>query len=64
MLGRHHREGPVIALSPEDERTFNPVGIPAQARVLDVGCGNGQFLIANSQGRQSVGVDIDFTAAA
>jgi len=49
-----------IALNPDDPRHILPPALPPTARVLDVGCGSGQSLIAAYPGRLSFGVDVDF----
>ena len=49
-----------IALNPNDPRHNLPPCLPSTARVLDVGCGAGQSLIAAYPDRTSFGVDIDF----
>jgi len=51
-----------IALNPDDPRRILPPPLPPTARVLDVGCGSGQSLIAAYADRTSFGVDIDLHA--
>ena len=51
-----------IALDPDDPRHVLPPGLPPLARVLDVGCGAGQSLIAAYPDRLSFGIDIDLDA--
>ena len=51
-----------IALNPDDPKHILPPALPPAARVLDVGCGSGQSLIAAYADRTSFGVDIDLDA--
>ncbi len=51
-----------IALNRDDPRHILPPPLPLSARVLDVGCGSGQSLIAAYPDRISFGVDIDLDA--
>lgn len=51
-----------IALDSTDPRHVLPPPAPASARVLDVGCGAGQSLIAFCGDRLSFGLDIDMEA--
>jgi ubiquinone/menaquinone biosynthesis C-methylase UbiE len=51
-----------IALDPNDPSHILPPALPPTARVLDVGCGSGQSLLAAYPDRVSFGVDIDFDA--
>lgn len=51
-----------IALNPDAPGHILPPALPATARVLDVGCGFGQSLIAAYPDRISFGVDIDLDA--
>jgi ubiquinone/menaquinone biosynthesis C-methylase UbiE len=51
-----------IALNPGDPRYILPPALPPMARVLDLGCGSGQSLIAAYPDRISFGIDIDFDA--
>lgn len=55
----YHREELRIALDPSDPRHINPPPVPPGARILDVGCGAGQTLIASYGDRLTFGVDID-----
>src|SRR5579862_1211793 len=49
-----------IALSPDDARRALPVVPDGCARVLDVGCGAGQTLIASDlKGARAFGIDYD-----
>lgn len=48
-----------IAQDPSDPRHILPPALPPAARVLDVGCGAGQSLLAAYGDRTSFGVDID-----
>jgi ubiquinone/menaquinone biosynthesis C-methylase UbiE len=51
-----------IALNRNDPRHILPPPLPLSARVLDVGCGSGQSLIAAYPDRTTFGVDIDLDA--
>ena len=51
-----------IALNPDDPRHILPPPLPPTARVLDVGCGSGQSLVAAYADRTSFGVDVDLDA--
>jgi ubiquinone/menaquinone biosynthesis C-methylase UbiE len=55
-----------IARSPNDPRRVMPVILPKRRRILDVGCGAGQTLIASelAPGVLAVGIDIDQDALA
>ena len=60
-LEYHHRELE-IALSPDDARRALPVIPDGCARVLDVGCGAGQTLIASDlKGARGFGIDYDYS---
>ena len=48
-----------IALNPADPRHISPPPLPASKKVLDIGCGAGQTLIAAYPDRISYGIDID-----
>ncbi len=48
-----------IAVISDDGRSVDPPPIPTGLKVLDVGCGSGQMLIANYSDRYSFGIDID-----
>lgn len=52
-----------IASDPAHPAHLNPP-IPAGSRVLDVGCGAGQTLIAAADGSRAVGLDVDLPALA
>lgn len=53
-----------IAQSPDDPRHVMPLILPRHRRILDIGCGAGQTLIASelAPGVQATGLDIDFEA--
>jgi ubiquinone/menaquinone biosynthesis C-methylase UbiE len=53
-----------IAQSPDDPRHVMPVILPRHRRILDIGCGAGQTLLASdlAAGVQAAGLDIDFEA--
>lgn len=55
-----------IAQSPDDPRHAMPTIRPEHHRILDVGCGAGQTLIASPLDRDAlaVGIDVDFEALA
>jgi len=59
MSGRYHREELEIALDPSHPAHILPPPLPDHKRVLDVGCGAGQTLIAAYADRVSCGLDID-----
>lgn len=52
-----------IAADPAHPAHLNPP-IPAGSRVLDVGCGAGQTLLAAANGSRAVGIDLDLAALA
>src|SRR3954452_15198821 len=47
-----------IALNPNHPRHILPPALPSSFKVLDVGCGAGQTLLAAYPDRQTVGVDV------
>ena len=51
-----------IALDPSNPNHSLPPAMPAWAKVLDVGCGAGQSLMARCDDRVSFGIDIDLAA--
>ena len=51
-----------IALDPSNPRHSLPPAMPPSAKVLDVGCGAGQSLMARFDDRVSFGIDIDLAA--
>ncbi len=51
-----------VALDPTDPRHIAPPPQPASKKVLDIGCGAGQTLIAAYPDRVSYGIDIDAAA--
>src|SRR5439155_7116311 len=58
VSARGHLAELKIALDPSDPRRFIPAGIPEHSKVLDVGCGAGQTLIAACEDRHAFGLDI------
>ena len=60
-LADYHLQELRIALDPRHPAHCQPE-VPAQAEVLDIGCGAGQTLIAACAGRRSFGVDVDLSA--
>jgi SAM-dependent methyltransferase len=51
-----------VALDPSHPRHILPPPFPASYKILDVGCGAGQTLIAAFPDRITFGIDIDFFA--
>jgi ubiquinone/menaquinone biosynthesis C-methylase UbiE len=51
-----------IALDGADPRHVNPPPVPHSHKILDVGCGAGQTLMAAYPDRVSFGIDIDYDA--
>ncbi len=53
-----------IARAPNDPRHVMPQILPRHRRILDIGCGAGQTLIASdlASGVQATGLDVDFDA--
>jgi SAM-dependent methyltransferase len=58
----HHLEELRIALDQTNPARILPPPMSPQARILDIGCGAGQSLIAAYPDRLSFGVDLDFDA--
>jgi len=58
----YHRSELNIALHPQHPEHILPAGVPSAAKILDVGCGAGQTLIAAFPNRVSFGLDIDHAA--
>lgn len=62
MSDEYHLGELKAALDPKTPRHLLPPALPPSARVLDVGCGAGQSLIASYQDRISFGIDVDLNA--
>jgi SAM-dependent methyltransferase len=60
----YHLEELAIARDPRAPRHIVPTNVPEGGRVLDIGCGAGQTLIALDRGSQSTAVGIDVDVAA
>jgi ubiquinone/menaquinone biosynthesis C-methylase UbiE len=58
----YHLRELTIARDPNDPRHVTPPAFPPDRRVLDVGCGAGQTLIACYGDRRPFGVDVDVEA--
>jgi SAM-dependent methyltransferase len=58
----YHLEELRIARDPADPRRVLPAGLDKYERILDVGCGAGQTLIAAQLVGRAVGVDLDLSA--
>lgn len=60
----YHLRELAIAQSPADPRHVMPAILPRHRRILDIGCGAGQTLIASdlAPGVQAAGLDVDFEA--
>jgi len=58
----YHEEELRIARSPNDLRRIMPPALPSDSRVLDIGCGAGQTLLAAYPDRLSFGLDLDIDA--
>jgi ubiquinone/menaquinone biosynthesis C-methylase UbiE len=60
----YHLRELAIAQAPDDPRHVMPLILPRHRRILDIGCGAGQTLIASDllPGVQSAGLDVDFEA--
>lgn len=61
-LERYHLTELTIARDPNDPRHVNPPSFPSDRRVLDVGCGAGQTLIACFGDRRPYGIDVALDA--
>ena len=62
MSESYHRRELEIALDPRNPAHILPPALPPSARVLDIGCGAGQTLIAAYPDRLCFGLDPDFEA--
>ncbi|HEX7358920.1 MAG TPA: class I SAM-dependent methyltransferase [Bryobacteraceae bacterium] len=62
MSRQYHLEELKAALDPNHPSHSLPPPLPASKRVLDIGCGAGQTLIARYPDRVSFGIDIDADA--
>jgi len=62
MTERYHRGELEIAFDPSHPAHILPPPLPRSQRVLDIGCGAGQTLIAAYPDRISFGLDIDLDA--
>lgn len=62
MTEEYHRRELAIALDPGHEAHYLPPKPPAGTRVLDIGCGAGQVLIAIGADCRCFGLDPDFSA--
>jgi SAM-dependent methyltransferase len=51
-----------IALDPDSPGRIQPPSVPVSQRVLDIGCGAGQTLIAGYPDRVAFGIDVDWNA--
>ena len=61
MCGYHHEELRV-AQDPSHPSHLSPPAAPPGSRILDVGCGAGQTLIAAYPDRSTFGIDVDIDA--
>lgn len=64
MSTNYHLDELGIARDPSHPAHILPPPLPREARILDVGCGAGQTLIAAYPKQNSVGVDVDGEALA
>ncbi len=62
MSEQYHLDELKIALDPNHPKHILPPALPSSKRVLDIGCGAGQTLIARYPDRVSFGLDIDVDA--
>jgi len=62
MSEHYHREELKIALDPSHPAHILPPPLPRSQRVLEIGCGAGQTLIAAYPDRVSFGLDVDLDA--
>jgi SAM-dependent methyltransferase len=62
MSDQYHLRELEIALDPQNPSHILPPPVPASHRVLDIGCGAGQTLMAAYKENPVFGIDIDFAA--
>ena len=62
MTDAYHLKEFAIAQDPTDPRHANPPPFPTDRRVLDIGCGAGQTLIACYGDRRPFGIDVALDA--
>lgn len=62
MIAASHLEELQVALDPGNPKNIAPPELPPGQRILDIGCGAGQTLIAFYPDRISFGIDLDRSA--